>query len=229
LIFTFWTGTERDLTSATAWRARFPEFRIYSDGDVRPLLDAYFGDHRGLYDRLSLPACKSDIARLLLLREYGGLYVDSHVGPGDGDRLAEVFWRLSNCELVVFDKTWEHRGQYDIHIVNTVIAAQRGSEILLRLARSALSNVAIQEKKERATTDYVPYNIFAMTGAWEISTHLFDRAGIPALKPEYLTRVLVQPLQKTVDPGFQLYRYYEYRRPGEHWSERQKHQRLFET
>jgi hypothetical protein len=234
VIFTYWAGPDGALpsnvvASVSAWRSRFPEFKVFSDVDAVACLKRIMPEYVGLYNRIRLPACKSDVARLLLLHEYGGLYVDAHVGPGDGDRLARILSKLANYELIVFEKVWERKDADDVHAVNTVLAARRSTEIVPMLILSAMLNLSAHAAKEAVTVGYVPYNIYVLTGAWDLSVRLFDRSKRPiVLKDCYAHRVYVQELNRDSElAGLLLYAHYGYRAPGQHWSERQQHERLF--
>ena len=105
MLFTYWTSpTLEEPPSGKAWRVQYPGFRIFCDDDVRPLLSP---GHLHHYDKIALPACRSDLARLVLLREYGGLYVDAHAGPTQGERLAETLDALASVELVFLPGLYE--------------------------------------------------------------------------------------------------------------------------
>ncbi len=228
MLFTYWTG--RPLTSphsAEVWRARFPQFTVFEDKDVLPLLESV--RFRELYSRITIPACKSDIARLVLLRKFGGLYIDSHAGPSNADRLFETIEILSSAELILFDRTHENAALGAIHpVINSAIASRRDAAILNLLIYSAFENLSGHARREAETSDHVAYNIFALTGAWDINVRLFDCAAQPCVvKPAFAAQVHVIKLLPDVDPGFQLYKYYQYRTPGDHWSERQTRERLF--
>lgn len=228
MLFTYWTG--RPLTSphcAEVWQARFAQFTVFEDKDVLPLLDS--DRFRELYSRITIPACKSDIARLVLLRKFGGLYIDSHAAPSNADRLLETIEILSSVELVLFDRTYENAAFGAIHpVINGVIAGRRDAAILNLLIYSAFENLFGHARREAETPDHVAYNIFALTGAWDINLRLFDCSAQPCVvKPAFAAQVHVVKLLPGVDPGFQLYKYYHYRIPGDHWSERQTRERLF--
>jgi len=54
------------------------EIRLADDAEIRALLDArHTRELRAIYDLIRLPSSRSDIARLVLLKEYGGFYLDA--------------------------------------------------------------------------------------------------------------------------------------------------------
>ncbi len=199
---------------------------MFGDADVLPLIKSEF--LRDLYLQIRIPACKSDIARLLLLQAHGGLYVDSHVGPGNGDRLVETLIALANFEVILFEKKWERKELGDLQLMNGAMAARRNTPVLDLLIDSAFNNLDNQRKAERETPGYVPYNIFVLTGAWDISLRIFDRSIKPyKIRPRFFDIVFLHEMNEHIDPGFRLYEFYGYRKPGDHWSERQSSERLF--
>ena len=234
MIFTFWTedreggGGEAIPQAVTAWREQYPDTRLYCDDDaIQALaeLDRRFVD---LYTRIRIPACKSDLARLALLYKYGGLYIDIHAGPGDPQRVQDIVSKIPEYGIIIFDKTWERKFDNGIHLINGIIGARKGSEIIKKILDTVLMNLQQHDEKERATDTYVPYNLAVVTGAWNLRITLFDAIGDGvALKKELASRVLQIGIKRGEDCGIILYKYYSYRKEGRHWSERQKGERLF--
>jgi mannosyltransferase OCH1-like enzyme len=231
MIFMYWTGSMlSEPPAAAAWRERFPEtFRVFSDDDVLPLIGTDV--QRDCFRRINIPACKSDVARLVLLREYGGIYVDGHTGPGSGDRIAETLMHLSKYELIFFREGWkEDFGFYG----NTFMAAQRRPLTLELLVEKAFENLLQHMKAEDSASEYVSYNIFYLTGSPIIIDCLFDQNDPLAwkngwdVKAEFRKVVLTRVKQtETSDIGFVPWSFYHYRHWGQHWTERQKNERLF--
>src|SRR5262245_36599709 len=79
-IFAYWDTRDHTILTEmiAAWREHFSQFFLIGDHDVLPLIDRYFPIYTDLYEKIRLPAAKSDVARLLALYEFGGLYVDCH-------------------------------------------------------------------------------------------------------------------------------------------------------
>jgi hypothetical protein len=226
MLFTYWMNPKLDEPpSAEAWRAQYPGFRIFGDHDVRSLLSPA---RLNLYDRITLPACKSDVARLVLLREYGGLYIDAHAGPAQGERLAETLDALASFELVLFCRAYLKKSPDETHLTNGAIAGRRHSLLLNRLIDCGFDHLTDQEAAESAASGYVHYNLWGIVGTWILLKCFFDLSLKPSdLKPEFKNMILVRHLATEEEPGFQLYKYYGYREPGRHWSERQKTEPLF--
>jgi hypothetical protein len=234
MIFMFWTGSMlNEPPAAPAWRERFPnEFVVFGDADVIPLLqsDAY----RDCYSKIGIPACKSDVARLLLLKEYGGIYIDGHTGPGGGDALSETLLHLAKYELILFKEGWkDHFAFYG----NTFMVARRGAPILDVLIERAFENLLKHKAVEYSVSYYVPYDLFHFTGSPMIIECIFDQSDKYAWKPQWQEWAVKAELKDRIhirvketeafDIGFAPWAFYHYREWGQHWSERQKSERLF--
>lgn len=225
MIFTFWTGSSipNDATSIGAWRERYPRFAVFQDADVLPLLPS--DQVRDLYNRIKIPSCKSDLARLVLLKEHGGLYIDAHSGPSNGDNLARTIAYLARYEFIIFRWLW--LGGFTFG--NGYIAARRGTPILDLLVDRAIKNLLQQKKKEDEANEYVPYQIAVLTGTQVILGTIFEPCdGSWAIRQQYKDKVLFYEMTGPDTPGFHVANFYNYRKPGSHWSERQKVERLFD-
>lgn len=208
--------------SVDVWRERYPKFAVFKDENVIPLLDDDI--HRELYKKIRIPACKSDVARLVLLREYGGLYVDAHMGPSSGDRLAETLASLASFELILFSQGWDP----GFNFMNGVLAARRHASVLDSLIATAFENLSKHKKLEEQTPDYVSYDIFNLTGTGVFLQCIYEPDFWGKMKPEYTKRIAFHIMQTADSPGFHIYKFHGYKKPGDHWSERQQHERLFE-
>jgi hypothetical protein len=205
---------------------KYPNFRIFGDSDVLPLMRSE--EQRQIYREISLPAGKSDVARLLLLREYGGLYIDAHAGPASGERLAETLDALSSYDLVLFCRLYLAKTQKETHLMNGAFVARRNAPILTTLLDCAFDHLSQHRQAERATQEHVNYTLWGMAGTWILLKCLFDVGSEPyKLKPEFNDKVSVHNMTGPDSPGFHVYQFYQYREPGQHWSERQKNERLF--
>jgi FkbM family methyltransferase len=242
MLFTYWytpqdsanpyRGDSEEILAGTLtdWRSIFPNFRIFADIDVEPLLNEINPTYLPIYRRIRIPACRADIARLVLLRGFGGMYLDPHVGTASVERLLEVIERLSEKELILFDKRDSVNAPEDRHIVNFALIARRGSMLLKALIAGAFVNLEQHESNESSSMNHVPYNVFTLTGPYNINLTLFDRIGDGLYpKAEIACALHIDSLDPKVQPWpIQPYKHYGYRKPNQHWSERQKVERLFE-
>jgi len=227
MIFTYWTNANiAEPPSASAWRALYPGFRVFDDSIVLELIESDF--LRYLYQRIVLPAAKSDFARLVLLNKFGGLYVDAHTGPSSPERLAETFDRLSFHEMVVYGKKWEMKTATDFNLMNTVVLARANSSLMQILIDKVSSNLAEQYERERKTAGYSPYSLHHITGTQVIIKAFFESGSWPpSLDKAFDPKIKVLFMPSADSEGFHIYQFYNYRTPGSHWSEREKTERLF--
>lgn len=227
MIFTYWTHREiSEPDSAPAWRKLYPEFRIFKDEDVRSLLPV---EVEPIYERIRLPAAKSDLARLLLLREHGGLYLDAHVGPTAPQYLLETLLPLARYNMILFGKGWAMKSETDFDLMNGIIAARRGTPELDIIIDRITCNLMEQWIKERGTTEHEPYGLLALMGTYTLIQSFFDQQAKPRprIKERFRDTITLHYMLDNARSGFEIAAYYGYRKPGNHWSEREKNERLF--
>lgn len=212
--------------SVSAWRAIYPNFKVFDDDAVMDLIPSGFT--RRLYQQIVLPAAKSDLARLLLLNQFGGLYVDAHTGPSDPGRLVETFDHLSAYELVIYGKQWEIKQAHDFNLMNTVILARAKSSLIQMLIDRVSGNLAQQYDKEQSIGGYSPYSLHDLTGTQVIIKSFFEN-GVwpPPLAKIFDSKIKIVSMPSAESEGFHIYQFYDYRTPGSHWSEREKVEPLF--
>lgn len=225
-IFMYWTSQDlAEPPGAQAWRALYPKFKVFTDRDVIPLLPE---DFVPVFTSIRLPSAKSDIARIFLLRAHGGLYVDAHVGPAAPQQLVETMRDLDHRDIIVFGKGWAMKTETDFDLMNTVMAARRGARELDGIIDRLIHNVLEHKHREALTDDYVPYDLFHVTGTALIVSAFFEhRPPRPQIKTELQNRVAVHFMKNNGDSGFTLYAHDSYRLPDSHWSERQRRERFF--
>jgi hypothetical protein len=210
------------------WQAEFCDFKVYDDSHVLSLLSYRGSDVADLFRRIRIPSCKSDIARLVLLSEFGGCYIDAHTGVGGRLALSNLVKAFSDCEVLLFDMLFKHKKEGDISIPNGAIYSRPHSPIMVSLLNTAIENIRAHYTKESSCGGYVAYNLAVLTGAWIIVQKLFTLQTMPfRLKDEFVHRVRIWALQGAPDDPIGFYKYYGYREPGMHWSERQEHEPLF--
>jgi FkbM family methyltransferase len=238
MIFTYWTGPSNlDQEFSDFWQAHVPEFRVFSDEDVLPIIESRHPELSLLYRRIRIPACRSDIARLILLEEFGGLYIDAHVSCPNFGCLAGLLSECGNFELGVFDVVPFRTRPGDRHICNTSLYSLKDSKYIAALINKVGGNLIGHYEREKnapvaggsASADRPEYNIASLTGAWNIRMLFFEeRSGALEVRKRFESSVLAIPLQNNDTSPLGFYRHYRYRSPGTHWSERQKNEPLFD-
>jgi hypothetical protein len=235
-IFTFWW-------SGSLWRCCLPaavrsavrdwhfqghSFRVFRNSEARKAVLALGDEALWLYDRIRIPAARSDIARFALLYRYGGCYLDAHVGTANRNRLAFVRDQLSTFEAIFF--TRKDPARIEIDVLGSCLCAQPGSTFMQVLFNRAMANLKRHAQAEAETTAHVPYNLAQLTSIGIIISSFFeyDENRVPRLRLEFQDRATAISLDVATDElPFNLYKHYGYRRPSEHWSERQLRERLF--
>lgn len=226
MVFMYWVSQDlKEPPAAPAWRAIYPKFTVFSDDDVVPLMPQAFVP---IFKAIRLPSAKSDIARFFLLREYGGFYIDAHVGPTSPAQLMETLDKLNSHDLILFGKGWSMTKVTDFDLMNGVLAARKNSPYIDLVLDRMIANVLEHKKKEDATAAYVPYGLFEMTGTYVIIQAYFDQSlPRPEIKAEYRDKIFVHFMKNETDSGFEVAAFYTYRKPNNHWSERQNSERFF--
>jgi FkbM family methyltransferase len=238
MIFTFWTGpSSLDQEFSDFWHGYVPEFHVFSDDDVLPIIENRHPELYLPYRGIRIPACRSDVARLILLEEFGGLYIDAHVGCTKFGSLAGLLSECGNFELGVFDVVPFRTRPGDRHICNTSLYSRKGSRHIATLINKIGGNLIGHYECEKnapvtsgsASANVPQYNIASLTGAWNIRMLFFEeRSGALELRQRFESSVLVIPLPNNDASPLWFYRHYRYRAPGAHWSERQKTEPLFD-
>ena len=223
-VFTYWD--EDDLTDLTDhlahWRSILPDYAVRTRAVAREALAAFSPDSLTLFDRIRLPACRSDIARLALLERHGGLYVDAHTRVRDPAGLDQLVTAPSATQVVVSTRYAPKFDQIMPH--NSILWARPRTRTLAQLIDTALANLAEKASAEQAR-GFEPYHVWALTGPGVFWRGLFDTQSTDG-RLACATQAQVctvfekdNPVRRHVFTG--------YRSPGRHWSERQWSERLF--
>ena len=106
--FAYWDKADHTVLAPfiSEWLAEFPKFRVLGDRDIEPIINRIHPAHADIYRRILIPAAKSDIARLVALFEFGGLYIDCHCGLRDRSALTRLLDRLDNFEVVLWERSF---------------------------------------------------------------------------------------------------------------------------
>ncbi|MBB2206254.1 glycosyltransferase [Gluconacetobacter takamatsuzukensis] len=226
MLFTYWSHPEIPHPHSKAeWDKYFPGFKVFTDRDVIPLIKNK--KLKTIYNSITIPAAKSDISRIILLLEYGGMYVDAHTGIAEREPhlLPATLEKLSTYDILLFGKGWERNDDEVINVMNTVIAGRSNSFLLKAILKKIFLNLERHYEKENMTSDYVPYDVFDLTGTQTIMDTLFCKTDIFY---EYRNMVKLITMEHASSAGFEIYKHYTYREDGKHWSELQKTKRLFD-
>ena len=222
-VFTYWDGDAAAIAEQVGhWRAQFPGYRVVTRDQARALLAARSPQALEAFDRIALPACRSDLARLLWLEAHGGLYVDAHCAILDAAAIRGQSGRLNEHEAVVSTRWAPNFGKVMPH--NSILWSRPGAPVTTRLLDIALGNLVAKAEQERRR-GHEPYHVWDLTGPGVLWRELFDTdAADGRLVEVWQGRIGTvfeadNPVRRHVFTG--------YRAPGQHWSERQRSERLF--
>jgi len=206
------------------WRGEFSDFRVLDDNKVIPLLKKYFPQYLDLYVMLRIPAAKADVARLLALCEWGGLYVDCHVGIKDASGLRKLLKKLTEFEAIFVDRmlSFAPRPPGEHFLINSIMAGRASLELFIGIARAALTNLARQREIEREK-GFTPYHVGDLSGPGVVTSAVLQ-PGNREIRGDLAGRVLI--VREEALP-IERNRHQSYFIPGSHWSHRQNSELLF--
>ena len=227
-VFAYWEDTDHTPIKSTIeeWRAHFPQFRVLGDNDVAPIIGRNFPQYFESYRAIRIPAAKADVARLLALHEWGGLYVDCHCGIKDEEALRRLIGRLGEFEAIFVDRSMSQtpRSPEEHFLISAILLARTRSQLFLMIAREALANLHRQREIEQEK-GFVSYHISWLSGPRLINAvALQPGTGNREIRSDLTGRVLVIPEETA---PVERYRHRGYRVPGSHWMERRKTELLF--
>jgi hypothetical protein len=228
MIFAYWHDTDHSpIRSFIAhWQAHFPEFRVIGDDEAERLINKYFPEFLKKYRAISIPTCRANLARLLILYEAGGLYVDCHCGIVDPVRTRALLDSATENVFTLFDKNAvDGRPADQLWPLYSILVCRAGCPIVLDIAGAAIRNLTAHWRRE-ASEDFSPYNIWEMCGTGVVADVILDRASEPP-RPRSHPDWQIRLLPETDTSPIKRYMFYSYRRPGMHWSERQDRERLY--
>jgi len=132
---------------------------LFTNADfVLDLAKIDFPDIVFLFNKITIPTCKSDIFRLLYLYYYGGIYIDCNTMP-----------------IKSFDDFYENNKHFDFIIsfnYNTgdfstrILFSKPLTSILYNVLLVVQRNLLDLYKKEIMSNDIVPYCILVLTGTF---------------------------------------------------------------
>jgi hypothetical protein len=229
VIFAYWDSSDQTILAdmIAAWRKHFPQFLMLGDHDIFPLVERYFPMYIDLYLKIRLPAAKSDVARLLALYEFGGLYVDCHNGIRDVDELTRLFTCLNDYEAIFIDRrlSFFPRPPGEHFLINAPIFSRPRSKLLMILARQAFANLAWQQRVEREY-GYVSYDVARLTGPLLVTEIVLEPGSCTRdIRSDFVGRIMIIP-EETAPVVRSLYN--AYKTPSSHWTARQLAEPLFE-
>lgn len=227
--FAFWDGEDtaplQDFSQVCA--GLFPGFRVYGTRQVAALFEQHFPDFAEIFTRIRIPAARADLARLMLLYDRGGFYIDCHYGIRRPEAVPAFFDALLRHELVVFDRLPEAgpKRPDEMILCNGLILARPGSALILDCLRQAMANVEWLDRRLRMNLA-TEYDIWKLTGPGLLTEMLMQ----PGSQGRQVRRGCEDRILVVPEEGSPFVRGQQRRYPGlgsgQHWSERQRHEPL---
>lgn len=226
-VFTYWDQTDTSPINKfkNHWIDQGYKLHIIGDDEVLSIVEEHFPQFIDRYSNISIPACRSDLARILGLYRYSGLYVDSHCGVVDKAKFDSLYDKLGGYKLILARQSSRViKPGAPPQITNAIIFARRGYEVLLNVARSIISNLDRHHDRE-VEFGFMPYNILDLSGPVNIENCLFDAGKThPKVHTKFNDEILVVNEE---DLPVKRYKYPTKLTQSRHWSERQKTELLF--
>jgi len=227
--FAFWDGEDtaplQDFSQVCA--GLFPGFRVYGTRQVAALFEQHFPDFAEIFTRIRIPAARADLARLMLLYDRGGFYIDCHYGIRRPEAVPTFFDALLRHEVVVFDRLPEAgpKRPDEMILCNGLILARPGSALILDCLRQAMANVEWLDRRLRMNLA-TEYDIWKLTGPGLLTEMLMQ----PGSQGRQVRRGCEDRILVVPEEGSPFVRGQQRRYPGlgsgQHWSERQRHEPL---
>lgn len=233
-IFCYWDRDDTALIAPflTHWRAAFPDFGVIRDADVLPILQREAPALADLYPALRIPAVRSDLARLAMLLDRGGLYVDCHCGIRDLAGVRAIMSDLQTLDLVVTERDpGKSAGEIPPRLlINGVLAARPGLPVLREILLTAMENLERHLLAHSGIQNAVlPYDIWSMLGAWVLTNLVLEPAADYAdFRRPLRGRVRVMKLENAAIGIRKIHRAYDGTARSLHWSVRQQNESLLD-
>jgi hypothetical protein len=239
-VFAYWSSDDDRLIKPfiTTWSSAFPGFRLYRDDDVIPLLNSHFPGFERYYRDINIPAAKSDIARLIILFDRGGLYIDCHVGIQSTVSVQQMISRIQSYEMVLVDNAANRhkRPEGTIMVINSVLYAQARNKFISLVLAISLRNIRHAWLQEREN-HHRECGIWRLTGAGLYNAVLFDGIDLASYPRDeewqftnaHIRRRFRRGIEFIAEEQLPLRRkvFKTYRSESEHWSKRQVTEKLF--
>ena len=135
---------------------RLPDFNVIleTNESIERFQDT-FPEVMLLFRQISVPALRSDLVRLMVLSESGGMWLDSNTILLDPDGLRELFIKFRDFEFVIpllKDSGFE--------MVTSALISKRRSKLALDTLRAVVLNLTKHYWTEKKSTEFIPYDFY---------------------------------------------------------------------
>jgi len=194
-----------------------------------PELNTIFPGLLLLYNNLNIYAAKSDIARLLYIFFYGGIYLDTHIEhnfKSDGKNIYKLFAKYKQFDFVI--------ARNDKKTFNcSCIFGKPRCELLYKIILQITENLKKHYELEKNSNSHVNYDILFLTGSSNFYRILeFNKITDIMNHKDIINSEKFKEYNTAIFCCTHYFNYYkvnfEYNHGNsKHWSEQQKIKRLF--
>jgi hypothetical protein len=225
------------------FRIRYPlhTVTLYNDNDIIHLFSDEYPDIINLYKKITIYAAKSDLARIMLLIKYGGIFLDTCSSPDAFIKTPNTITSLEDIYTnnnfdVYLDRGENESGNYNISL-GCIISIPE-CKLLKDYLNKIYNNLNEHYIKEQSTQDYIPYNIYVMLGIVEIiklldytfdNNYRKDKLNLYSDLNESFTKYNVCLFNgaKYITYWGKCMNHRHYENMDKHWSRLQAHTKLF--
>lgn len=228
-IFFYWsekTIPEEILKNVENYKLLNPDFDVQIVGDDSEILiNAFkkFPELYKIYKKIRIPACKSDVVRIVLLRHYGGIYIDCATTLTKS--LEELYDTLKNKDIVISFNV----KSYDYS--TRILMCKKFSGYMKSVLDVVISNLTELYAKETCSQQHIDYNILMLTGTGPFYKTFNRLDYLPDIKSINADNNKLIGYLDDESPYFKHYNcclnHHHNANFHLHWSERQKVEKLF--
>jgi hypothetical protein len=194
-IFFYWDGPNIPhavIENVDNYKKLNPDFRVVlaNDADIVRYASAY-PTLINLFQCATIAALKSDIARMVLLNEEGGAWIDCNTTLQKKEAISEIF---SGCEKFKFALTVMPTKNFNLK--SSFLIAYPKTELANLLISSMTEKLYSHYENEKSSVGYVPYNFFMWVVpvvAYKLLDYKIDEQSINFMNNNYRSQKFINP------------------------------------
>jgi len=170
MIFTYWEGEAQELKDFLMRWLPIGHVKIYTRHDIGAILTNLY--ERAMFARLRSAAARASVARFLLLREFGGFYVEPNTAPGDPSAIQRLVESLTQFQYVVFVDSESVNDEIP-RVLNSAILSQKHSRVVDLVWNSIYDHLASFDRAEAGSSETLDYDLASLAGSGPVARRLF--------------------------------------------------------
>jgi len=203
------------------------DVKLINSCDIETILKNKFPDLYELFIKITIPTCKSDIARCIILYEEGGIYVDCNTIPIDS---MENYYNDNKYYDFIISYNYDNTD-----FSTKILFSKKGCIFLEKVINTIYNNLYNLFLSEKKNDNLVEYNILKLTGTFPFMECLeYDYVSPRNLEKEsYLNNLKLYKIGFFSDKRPEVKHYgcnmdhHHGKNFHLHWSNLQKKQKLF--